>query len=313
MSHPSSEPAESRTAVQISNLSFSYGRTPAVVGFKWDLPSGCVAAIYGPSGAGKSTLLALLAGALPRESGTVTIWGHDPAASTGRQHLGYVPQTGGLYPGYTVEENLRTFAIGSGPHGSIGATIARTLEPFFLPPRRATLVDEAIERTLGQIQLSARRDEVVGSLSAGLQARVSLGVALLWDPHVLLLDDPLALSDDQWAAQAWTIFRERAQRGRTVLLATGRAKDALQADHVALMRAGRLLRAGRANELAPAGKASVALKYLQKTGPIVEDVEVSDLATELPGILERKPNLKPVEVQIRQDAPELRLAALLDA
>lgn len=312
MHQPPSEPAEARTALSVRDLSFNYGRLPAVIGFKWELPAGCVAALYGHSGAGKSTLLAMLAGALPRAAGAIEIWSHDPANSSGRQYLGYMPQLGGLYPGYTVEENLRTFAVGAGPHGSIGASMGRMLEPFIVGPRRARMVQAAIDRTLDLIQLSARRKEPVGQLSAGLQQRVSLGVALLWDPEVLLLDAPLSMADDAWTADAHKLFRSQAARGRTVIFATGDAREALSADHLALMRAGRLLRSGLTKELVPAGAAKVGLRYALKTGRLAEEVDVLDLASELPGLMERKPGIRPIAVEIRQDARESRLAALLD-
>lgn len=312
MTHPSSAPAETRTAIAVKDLHFSYGRTPAVVGFKWELPAGCVAALFGHSGAGKSTILALLAGALPRAQGSVEVHGIDPTDSAGRQYLGYMPQTGGLYGGFTVEENLRTFAIGAGPHGSLSASMARMIEPFVLSPRRQTMIDEAIERTLNTIQLGARRNEAVGNLSAALQQRVSLGVAMLWTPGVLLLDEPLSMADDAWAREAWAHFRGLAQRGHTVVVATGRARDALMADRVALIRAGRLVQAGETAALAPPGKAKVALKYVQKTGPVAEEVEVNDVATELPGLMERKPGAKPIEVRIHQEPQEERLEALLN-
>lgn len=313
MNQPSSEQAESRTAISVKDLHFCYGRTPAVVGFKWELPAGCVAALFGHSGAGKSTILALLAGALPRAQGSIEVHGLDPAQSTGRQYLGFMPQTGGLYGGYTVEENLRTFAVGAGPHGSLGATMGRMLEPFLTSGRRQTMIDEAVERTLGTIQMAARRNEPVGNLSGALQQRVSLGVALLWTPDVLLLDEPLSMADDAWARDAVNLFRGMASRGHTVVIATGRARDALVADRVALLRAGRLVTAGETKVLAPPGKATVGLKYMQKTGPVAEDVEVLDLATELPGIMERKPGAKPIEVNIRQESQESRLEALLHA
>ena len=311
MHQPPSEPAESRTAISVKDLHFSYGRTPAVVGFKWELPAGCVAALFGHSGAGKSTILALLAGALPRAQGTVEVHGTDPTRSAGRQYLGYMPQTGGLYGGHTVEENLRTFAVGAGPHGSLGASMGRMLEPFFIGGRRQAMIDAAVERTLNAIQLTARRHDPVGSLSAALQQRVSLGVALLWTPDVLLLDEPLSMADDAWARDAWKLFKDLAGRGHTIVMATGRARDAIGADRVALLRAGRLVQAGETKVLAPPGKATIGLKYVQKTGPVSEDVEVQDLATELPGLMDRKPGAKPIEVNIRQESQESRLEALL--
>jgi ABC-type multidrug transport system ATPase subunit len=191
--------------------------------------------------------------------------------------------------------------------------MGRMLEPFVLGGRRQTMIDEAVERALATIKLTARRNEPVGNLSAAHQQRVSLGVAMLWSPDVLLLDDPLAHADDAWAREAWELFRTLAGRGHTVVVATGKAREALNADQVALIRAGRLLDAGATAALAPPGKAKIAFKYIQKTGPIAEEVEVQDLTTELPGLMERKPGVKPVEVRIQQDSPETRLEALLDA
>lgn len=313
MIQPPSEPAESRTAISVKELHFSYGRSPAVVGFKWELPAGCVAALFGHSGAGKSTILALLAGALPRAQGTVEVHGLDPTHSAGRQYLGFMPQVGGLYGGYTVEENLQTFAVGAGPHGSLGASMGRMLEPFYTGGRRQTMIDEAVNRTLNTIQLAARRNEPVGNLSAALQQRVSLGIAMLWTPDVLLLDEPLSMADDAWARDAWAHFKGLAARGHTVVVATGRARDAIMADRVALIRAGRLVQAGETALLAPPGKAKVALKYLQKTGPISEEVDVNDVVTELAGLMDRKPGAKPIEIRIQQESQESRLEALLHA
>jgi ABC-2 type transport system ATP-binding protein len=279
-------PPEARPAVSISNVTFGYRRTPVIVGFRWDVPSHCIAALLGVSGSGKSTLLALMAGALAPESGAITFGGKDPRTTGTRRLIGYMPQLAGLYQDLSVEENLQAF----------GAASAAS--------------KEGVGHVLDLLQLQLRRRELVRELSASYQQRVSLGVALIGGPSYLLLDDPFAYADGEFTRRLWTHLQELAARGRTIVIATSNPTIASKAHLVGVIRNGRLLSSNATAAIQPEGKGTVVLHYREKTGPRKEEVKVDNYRQQLTGIVTNSPS-KPFEVEIRQETLENHLDRLM--
>jgi ABC-2 type transport system ATP-binding protein len=279
-------PEEARPAIAIRDVNFGYRRGPVIVGFRWEIPSHCIAALLGLSGAGKSTLLALLAGALSPDGGTITLDGRDPRTPATRRLIGYMPQLAGLYPDLSVEENLQVFGAGSAASA------------------------DAVNQLLELLQLQLRRREVVRDLSAGFQQRVSLGVALVGAPSYMLLDDPFAYADGEFSRRIWAHLRELAARGRTIVMATSNPQTAAKAHLVGVMRNGRLLSSNATAAIQPEGKGTVVLHYREKTGPRKEEVKVDNYRQQLTGIVTNSPS-KPFEVEIRQETLENHLDRLM--
>ncbi len=175
-------------------------------------PGECVA-IFGPNGAGKSTLLRVLAGLLRADSGSVELFGRTlPADAALRQRIGYLGHDAFLYRDLDARENLayygRLFGVRDGE-------------------RAARLIAE-----VGLERVATRR---VGSYSRGMLQRLGLARALLHQPELLLLDEPLTGLDPQGAELLTGMLRELRTAGVTVLMATHDVERALEAATRALI------------------------------------------------------------------------------
>jgi ABC-2 type transport system ATP-binding protein len=219
--------------------------------------------------------------------------GGDPSQPPTRKLLGYMPQGGGLYPDLTVEDNLRIFGEGAG------------LRP-----------GSDVEKVLEFLELRKRRQEVVGTLAMGWQKRVSLGAALITQAPVLLLDEPLAHADAPFTAKAWAHFHELAGQGRTVIVATSAPHMAVQAQRVAIMRAGRLAAEHETAAIATPGRARVVLTYQKRSATRTQEVDVQDYRQELVRLVqggEERPFEveRLTQVELRSESPVERLSRLL--
>jgi ABC-2 type transport system ATP-binding protein len=157
----------------VSNLTKSYGRRPAVRGVSFELTDG-VTALLGPNGAGKSTIIRCLTGIMDWDDGSIVVdgidAGRDPRKARGR--IGYMPERAAFPPELTVRAYLDYAARMKGV-------------------KRAGR-DEAVARELERIDLEHVAGRVVGNLSKGYRQRVGIAQALLGDPPVLILDEPMA-------------------------------------------------------------------------------------------------------------------------
>ncbi len=207
-------------AVSVRDLRVVRGGRAVLHGITCDVPAGSVVGLLGPSGCGKTTLMRALVGVQIVQSGTVTVLG-EPAGSPGlRRRVGYATQTPAVYTDLTVAENLRYFA------SVLGA------------PR--TDVDRVIE----EVGLGASRDQVAGTLSGGQLSRTNLAVALLGEPEVLVLDEPTVGLDPVLRQELWQLFRDLADRGRTLIVSSHVMDEAGRTDRLLLMREGRILADG---------------------------------------------------------------------
>lgn len=199
------------------------------------LESGRTTALVGPSGCGKSTVLKLAAGLLVPEAGRIRIGAQTLTCANAnelRHRLGYVLQEGGLFPHLSARDNV--------------SLMARYLG--WQPARVAERVQELIEL----MQLSAAHlDRHPGQLSGGERQRISLARALMLDPDLLLLDEPLGALDPIVRHDLQRELRSLFRRlGKTVLFVTHDVAEAgYLADELILMRAGRIVQRGTLRQL----------------------------------------------------------------
>jgi ABC-2 type transport system ATP-binding protein len=226
-----------------------YGSLTAVDDLSFEVRPGEILGFLGPNGAGKTTTLRMCAGLLKPDAGDVVVAGHplsgEPLAA--RSQLGFVPDQPFLYDRLTAREFL----------DFIGA--------IYRVPR--AVARERAERMIEQLELTQAADDVVETYSLGMRQKVSLAAALLHDPPLLMLDEPLVGLDPQGARTLKDILRERAARGLGVLVSTHLLEVAERlCDRVLILRHGRRLAEGTLAELrGPRAGATLEDLFLELT------------------------------------------------
>ncbi len=220
-----------KTMIEAKGLSKYFGPFVAIKEISFAIPEGQIVAFLGPNGAGKTTLMRLLTGYLAPSEGRATIAWFDVRDQRidASKRLGYLPESGPLYPDMTPLELLTFFGE------------AREIESSRLKQRTEAVVDLcALQEVL---------EKPIGKLSRGYRQRVGLAQALLHDPDVLIMDEPTAGLDPNQIRQ----FREnihRLGRRKTLLISTHILQEAdAIADRVLLVHAGRLVFDGSLDEL----------------------------------------------------------------
>ena len=226
-------------AIEVSGLAKAYGPVQAVAGVDLTIAAGEIFALLGPNGAGKTTTVEILEGFTARDSGTVSVLGHDPANNDPalKARIGIVAQETAADPFLTVSEMMRMIA------GTYPA------------PRP---VDEVIDL----VGLKDKRNVRAGRLSGGQQRRLDVALALVGDPDLLFLDEPTTGFDPDARLEAWAMVRELRALGKTVLLTTHYMDEAQQlADRVAVIAAGRIIAQGTPDTLGSRGQAASRIRF----------------------------------------------------
>jgi ABC-2 type transport system ATP-binding protein len=228
-------PLPQPAAIVVEGLTKRYGDVTAVDDLSFTARRGAVTGFLGPNGAGKTTALKTIVGLARPTAGRALIGGVPigPTAPDARV-LGAYIEPCGAHPGRSGRDHLRSLAALAG-----------------LPRQR---VDELLA-TVGLEKAARRR---VGTYSMGMRQRLGLASALLGDPDILVLDEPLNGLDPQGIRWVRTFLRERAAGGRTVLLSSHVLSEAAQTvDDVVVIHQGRLVRQGSIDDLQRLGRAGV--------------------------------------------------------
>jgi len=212
-------------AVRVDRLHVVRGGAVVLPELSCDIAPGSVTGLLGPSGSGKSTLIRAIVGVQRIAGGSVEVLGEPAGAKTLRSRVGYMTQAPSVYVDLTVGENLRFFA------------------------RVLGVAPDAVDRAIGQVDLQQETSRVVGRLSGGERARVSLATALLGRPDVLVLDEPTVGLDPVLRRDLWALFHELAQQGTTLLVSSHVMDEADRCDSLLLIREGRLLAQATPDEL----------------------------------------------------------------
>jgi ABC-2 type transport system ATP-binding protein len=215
------------TIVQTTDLTKQYGHTTALDGLELAIERGDVLGYLGPNGAGKSTTISLLLGLIRPTAGTARIFGLDAWRDAPEIHrrLAYVPSESDLWPSLTAAETLEFL-------GNIHGTVDHAYR------------DELVDR------FELARDKKVRALSHGNKQKVVLVAALASRAELLLLDEPTSGLDPLMEQVFRACIREARDNGQTVLLSTHILSEVeAVCDHVAMLRAGRLIETGRLDVL----------------------------------------------------------------
>jgi ABC-2 type transport system ATP-binding protein len=216
--------------IRLEEVKKQIGTVRAVDGLTLEIPEGIVFGLLGPNGAGKTTLIRIISGLMPPTEGRVTLFGkYPPGHREALRGIGYMPQQAALYPGLSVEENILFY-------GRIYRIPERELR------RRC---DEVLE----VVELAARRDSLVATLSGGMVRRAMLASTMVHRPPLLILDEPTAGVDPLLRLRFWDWFHSLRARGTTILVTTHHISEASRCQRVAFLRSGRVIEDGPPDEL----------------------------------------------------------------
>jgi ABC-2 type transport system ATP-binding protein len=209
--------AASGDAIVVENLRVVRGTREVLPDLSLRVPRGQVVGLLGPSGGGKSTLMRAIVGVQVVAGGRVSVLGEDAGSPALRHRVGYVTQSPSVYGDLSVRENVEYFrkVLGVAP--------------------------DAVDRAVAAVDLTDHSDALVDNLSGGQQARVSLACTLVGDPEVLVLDEPTVGLDPVLRRELWTIFRQLAAEGRTLLVSSHVMDEAVRCDRLVLLRDGLVL------------------------------------------------------------------------
>ena len=189
-----------------------------------------ITGLVGHNGCGKSTLLRLAAGQMRPDLGDVLIAGKNAWSADAKRHIGYCPELDTFY------EEMS------------GRRFVQTMARLVGYPRREAL--RRTEETLRLVGMNERADRPLAGYSKGMRQRIKLAQALLHDPELLLLDEPLSGIDPIGRRESIDLFRELARRGKCLLISSHELDELEKlTDHVAIMAAGRIAAVGTLTQI----------------------------------------------------------------
>ncbi len=275
-------PEGGEIAIRARNLTRRFGDFTAVDSVSFDIPRGEIFGFLGSNGCGKTTVMKMLTGLLPASEGEAWIFGK-PIADQGmeaRARVGFMSQSFSLYGELTVRENLtlhaRLYHLG------------------------AALAAERLDDLVPRFGLTEHMDQKAGDLPLGLRQRLSLAVAVIHAPEILILDEPTSGVDPQARDDFWRLLLDLSRKDRvTIFISTHFMDEAMRCDRISLMHAGRVLVSDPpAQIVADSGAASL------------EEAFIAYMAAELPPETEAPPALT-AEAATTHDAAGFSLSRLL--
>ncbi|RKH74188.1 ribosome-associated ATPase/putative transporter RbbA [Corallococcus aberystwythensis] len=235
---PPRTPGNAELAIEAHGLTRRFGTFTAVDHVTLSIERGEIFGFLGSNGCGKSTTMKMLTGLLPPTEGTAKLFGSsvDAGSMEVRKKLGYMTQAFSLYGELSVQQNLVLHA-----------------RLYHLPPDKAKgRIDELVER----FGLGAHLEALAGDLPMGLRQRLSLAVAVLHGPQILILDEPTSGVDPVARDSFWELLIDLSRKqGVTIFVTTHFMNEGMRCDRISLMNAGRVLAADSPQKLIEARNA----------------------------------------------------------
>src|SRR5689334_15601925 len=224
LSIPPRSTEKSDIAIEAHGLTRTFGAFTAVDHVTLSIERGEIFGFLGSNGCGKSTTMKMLTGLLPPTEGTATLFGHSVEAGSMevRRNLGYMTQAFSLYGELSVRQNMALHA-----------------RLYHIPPDKAKArIGELVER----FGLGAQLDALAEALPMGLKQRLSLAVAVLHEPQILILDEPTSGVDPVARDSFWELLIDLSRnQGVTIFVTTHFMNEGMRCDRISLMNAGRVL------------------------------------------------------------------------
>lgn len=215
--------------IQVTDLVQGYGKNIVIRDINLSVSSGEILGLIGPSGSGKTTLINSIIGMLKPKKGSVTVLGTTMPNRKVLARIGFMAQADALYETLTARENLTFFGQMQG------------MNPKDLP--------EQIDYATKVVSLNEDLDKHVGDYSGGMKRRLSLAIALVSNPDILILDEPTVGIDPELRQQIWQELHRLSQAGKTILLTTHVMDDAEESDSLLMIRNGVTIAQGQPKQL----------------------------------------------------------------
>ena len=279
--------------LSMQNVSLSFGSTRALDGLSFAVKEGEIFGFLGSNGCGKSTTMKMLTGLLPASEGEAWLFGQpvDPKDIDTRRRVGYMSQAFSLYNELTVRQNLelhaRLFHI---PEAEIPARVAEMSERF---------------------KLNDVEDILPESLPLGIRQRLSLAVAVIHRPEMLILDEPTSGVDPVARDMFWQLMVDLSRQDKvTIFISTHFMNEAERCDRISLMHAGKVLASGTPQELVEKrGAASLEeafIAYLQEAAGQSNEAEAPPVVHDTTHAPRQGFSLRRLFSYSRREALELR-------
>lgn len=207
--------------IEVRNLVKNFQREQVIRDVSFTIASGEMTCLLGPSGSGKTTLIRLLIGAIVPEAGTIKIGGEWVPQLKLLKKIGFMPQADALYDDLSGEDNLKFFA-----------------ELYGL---KKEAISQRCQELLTLLDLVKDRKKLVRNYSGGMKKRLSLGIALIHQPDILLLDEPTVGIDPVLRRSIWRELQTLGAQGKTILVSTHVMDEVEQCEKVALLYKGKLI------------------------------------------------------------------------
>ncbi|WP_234122941.1 ABC transporter ATP-binding protein [Clostridium hydrogenum] len=221
--------------LKVTNLKKCYKKTNAVNGISFSLNKGEIVALTGPNGAGKTTTIKCILGLLRKNDGKVIINGKGSNSKDVKYKLAYIPETPDIYPMLTVLEHLKFMAMVYKINDWKGRA----------------------EKILSDFDILDRKDELGKDLSKGMKQKLSICCALIHDPEIFFIDEPLVGLDPKAIRELKDAFKTLKEEGKTLLISTHMLDTAENlCDRIIVMKKGKVLTEGSIEELRHEIKAS---------------------------------------------------------
>ncbi|MBL0372025.1 ABC transporter ATP-binding protein [Rhizobium sp. KVB221] len=216
-------------AIEVSGLVKTFGGKTVVDHVSMSVATGEIAGFLGPNGSGKTTTIRMMCGLLTPDAGSGSVLGFDLATESLKikREVGYMTQKFSFYEDLSIEENLMFVArlYGLKPAG------------------------EHVARTLEDLGLASRREQLAGKLSGGWKQRLALAACTMHNPKLLLLDEPTAGVDPKARREFWDEIHRLAARGLTVLVSTHYMDEAERCHRIHYISYGKLLASGTVEDV----------------------------------------------------------------
>lgn len=215
--------------IKLTQVNHYYGEHRALTDINLEIPYGGIYGLLGPSGGGKTTIVKLISGILDATSGETLVLGEKMPKLALMRQIGYMAQSDALYLDLTATENIAFF----------GAVYGMNKQE----------IKQRTEDVLELVGLAEQKNKIVHNYSGGMKRRLSLAIAVLCRPRILLLDEPTVGIDPILRREIWNEFRALSQAGTTILVTTHVMDEAEKCNYLAMIREGKIIASGTTSDL----------------------------------------------------------------